>query len=64
MFDFERTAVVFPGQGTQRKGMGENFFHGVPASRSVYEEASDTLGWNVADMCFTENERIDQTEYA
>ena len=59
-----KVAVVFPGQGTQRKGMGEDFYHAVAASQAVYEEASDLVGWDVADMCFQENDLIDLTEYA
>ncbi len=58
------SAVVFPGQGTQKKGMGEDFFHAIPASRAVFEEASDTLGWDVGDLCFQKNDRLDLTEYA
>ncbi|MDY6831117.1 MAG: ACP S-malonyltransferase [Thermodesulfobacteriota bacterium] len=60
----EKVALVFPGQGTQRAGMGEDFFCAIPASRDVYKEASDILGWDVAHMCFNENDLIDLTEYA
>ncbi|MDY6825539.1 MAG: ACP S-malonyltransferase [Thermodesulfobacteriota bacterium] len=59
-----KLAAVFPGQGTQRKGMGEDFFQAIPASRDVYEEASDVLGWDVAHMCFHKNGLMDQTQYA
>ncbi len=57
-------AVVFPGQGAQRKGMGRDFFDTVPSSRQVFEEASDTLGWDVAGCCFNGSEKLDMTEYA
>ncbi|MFZ2633384.1 MAG: ACP S-malonyltransferase [Desulfosalsimonadaceae bacterium] len=57
-------AVVFPGQGTQRHGMGKDFFEAVDVSRRTYEEASDALGWDVADLCFGDNERLNLTEYA
>jgi [acyl-carrier-protein] S-malonyltransferase len=57
-------AVVFPGQGTQRHGMGKDFFEAVDVSRRTYEEASDALGWDVADLCFNDDERIHLTEYA
>jgi len=60
----DRSAAVFPGQGTQRKGMGEDFFNAIPASRAVYEEASETLGWDVAKMCFQGDKRMDLTAYA
>lgn len=56
-------AVVFPGQGSQRPGMGKEFYEQIPLCRETYEEASDTLGWDVAAMCFGEDERINLTEY-
>ncbi len=57
-------AVVFPGQGTQRAGMGKDFYNTTPAGRDTYEEASQTLGWDVGKMCFGEDDRINMTEYA
>ena len=57
------TAVVFPGQGAQRAGMGKDFFDQVPVCRAAYEEAADALGWDVADMCFSDDERLHLTEY-
>ncbi len=62
--DAPRAAVVFPGQGSQRPGMGKDFHDMVPVSRDTYHEASETLGWDVAAMCFEENERLNLTEYA
>lgn len=59
-----QTAVVFPGQGSQRHGMGKDFYENVPLCREIYEEASDVLKWNVAEMCFGEDERLNLTEYA
>lgn len=59
----ECVAVVFPGQGAQRAGMGQDFFNEVPASRRVFEEAADHLGWDVAALCFSGDERLDLTEY-
>ena len=59
----EKTAVVFPGQGAQRAGMGKDFFEEVPVCRDVYGEASAALGWDVAAMCFGDDERLNLTEY-
>jgi len=56
-------AVVFPGQGSQRAGMGKEFYEQISVCRETYQEASDTLGWDVAAMCFGEDERINLTEY-
>lgn len=58
------TAAVFPGQGAQRKGMGKDFFDNVAVSRNAYEEASQALGWDVAKLCFEENNNLDMTEFA
>jgi [acyl-carrier-protein] S-malonyltransferase/trans-AT polyketide synthase/acyltransferase/oxidoreductase domain-containing protein len=49
-------AVVFPGQGSQRPGMGKDFYDQLAVCREVYEEASDALGWDVAAMCFDEDD--------
>jgi len=57
-------AVVFPGQGSQKAGMGRDFFDTVPVSRETFEEATQILGWDVADMCFSGDERLNLTEYA
>ncbi len=56
-------AAVFPGQGCQRQGMGRDFFEEIPESRRTYEEAADLLGWDVAAVCFGEDERLNLTEY-
>ncbi len=59
-----KIAAVFPGQGSQRQGMGKDFYESIPECRTVYEEASDALGWDVASLCFGEDERLNLTEYA
>ncbi len=59
-----KIAVVFPGQGSQRSGMGKDFYENIAVSRKTYEEASQALGWNVTDLCFGDDEKINLTEYA
>jgi [acyl-carrier-protein] S-malonyltransferase/trans-AT polyketide synthase/acyltransferase/oxidoreductase domain-containing protein len=56
-------AVVFPGQGSQRPGMGKDFHDDITVSRKTYEEASDALGYDVAALCFSEDARLNLTEY-
>jgi [acyl-carrier-protein] S-malonyltransferase/trans-AT polyketide synthase/acyltransferase/oxidoreductase domain-containing protein len=60
----QKTAVVFPGQGSQRTGMGKDFYDQLEVSRKTYEEASDALGWDVGSLCFENDERIDLTRFA
>ncbi|HVO68346.1 MAG TPA: ACP S-malonyltransferase [Syntrophales bacterium] len=59
----DKIAVVFPGQGAQKPGMGKDFYDNVPVSREVYEEASQAAGWDIAAMCFGEDEHLNLTEF-
>jgi [acyl-carrier-protein] S-malonyltransferase len=59
----DKIAIVFPGQGSQRPGMGKDFYENVPASRETYQEASDAVGWDIAALCFGEDERLNLTEF-
>ncbi|MGD0279168.1 MAG: ACP S-malonyltransferase [Smithella sp.] len=63
MKDNKNVAVVFPGQGSQRHGMGKDFCEQIPVCRQTYEEAADALGWDVSAMCFGEDERLNLTEF-
>jgi [acyl-carrier-protein] S-malonyltransferase len=56
-------AVVFPGQGSQRSGMGKDFYEKIPVSRETYDEASHAVGWDIAVMCFGDDERLNLTEF-
>jgi len=47
-----KTAFVFPGQGSQYAGMGKEISEHFDAARDVFQEASEVLGYNVADLCF------------
>lgn len=59
----KNTAVVFPGQGSQRPGMGKDFYDQMPVCRQTFEEAADALGWDIAAMCFGEDEKLNLTEF-
>ncbi len=56
--------LVFPGQGSQSVGMGKALHDAHTSVRSVYDEASTVLGYDVAELCFTgPAERLNRTEF-
>jgi len=55
---------VFPGQGSQSVGMGKALYDAHSSLKSVYDEASSVLGYDVAELCFTgPAERLNQTAF-
>jgi polyketide synthase PksL len=54
------TAWVFSGQGAQRAGMGAELFAAYP---EMVAEADAVLGWSVAEVCGSDDGRLDQTRY-
>lgn len=58
-----KTAFIFPGQGAQYIGMAKDFYDSVPVCRAVFETASAASGLDVETLCFTENDRLNITEY-
>jgi [acyl-carrier-protein] S-malonyltransferase len=48
-----RLAYIFPGQGSQYSGMGSELAEKYPASRQVFEEADEALGFAISRLCFS-----------
>jgi [acyl-carrier-protein] S-malonyltransferase len=62
----DAVAVVFPGQGSQRAGMGRDFCERFAVARDVFVEASDALGLDLRAICFAQDPpdpRLDRTEF-
>ena len=47
-----RVAFVFPGQGSQKVGMGRSWAEASPAARRTLEEADAVLGWPLTRLCW------------
>lgn len=47
-----RVAFVFPGQGSQKVGMGKEAFDASPEARAVFDEADRSLGFAISQLCF------------
>ena len=52
MTDGNRTAFVFPGQGSQYVGMGRALCERFPEAKTAFEEAEDALGLDLRGLCF------------
>ena len=63
MAEIKDIVAVFPGQGSQRQGMGKDFYDQMSVCRQTYEEASDAVGLDIASICFQEDDRLNLTEY-
>ena len=58
-----KIAFLYPGQGSQKCGMGLDFYKNSPEAKKIYDQAEEALGIPIRDICFTENEQIHITEY-
>ncbi|MGZ8364892.1 MAG: ACP S-malonyltransferase [Nitrospira sp.] len=55
---------VFPGQGSQSVGMGKALYDAHSSLKSVYDEATTVLGYDIAELCFTgPAEQLNLTEF-
>jgi [acyl-carrier-protein] S-malonyltransferase len=45
-------AFVFPGQGSQKVGMGKALFEAFPESRAVFDEVDGALAFPLSRLCF------------
>jgi [acyl-carrier-protein] S-malonyltransferase len=44
--------LLFPGQGSQKPGMGKDLHDAFPAARDVFAAADDALGTSLSTLCF------------
>ena len=58
-----KVAFIYPGQGSQKAFMGKDFYEQCDVAKKVYDAANEVLDIDVKELCFTENELLDNTAY-
>lgn len=48
----QKTAFLFPGQGSQYAGMGKDLADNFSVARQTFEEADEALGFKLSGLCF------------
>ena len=58
-----KIAFIFPGQGAQTCGMGQDFYEQTETGKRIFDKATELMGFSMPQLCFEENDRLDITEY-
>lgn len=59
-----RTLLIFPGQGSQYKGMGSDLCAGFPLADATYREAGEALGYDIKRLSLEDpDDRINLTRF-
>lgn len=61
----DRIGLLFPGQGSQFVGMGKELYETFPSAKSIFDEASQLMGYSLPDLCFQgPEEKLTRTCFA
>ncbi len=58
-----KIAFLYPGQGAQKCGMGQDFYNESEQAKEIYDIATKVTGIDVPALCFEENDLLNRTDY-
>lgn len=58
-----KICFIFSGQGAQYDKMGKELYDNFEICKEVFERANKVLDFSITDICFNNDERLNQTEY-
>ena len=57
-------SIVFPGQGSQKIGMGSDLYNEFDLVKKIFNQANDILGYKISDLIFDgSQDKLNQTIY-
>jgi len=59
----KKVAFIFPGQGSQKKGMGEDFYNNSDLAKSIIDGVSEKSGIDFKKLMFEDSEDLGKTEF-
>lgn len=59
-----KTVFMFSGQGAQYAGMGKELYQNYTVARDIFDRADEVLGYSIKDICFQDEEKLGETEFA
>lgn len=59
----KKIAFVYPGQGVQKVGMGQDFYEQFPEAKAEIDLAAKVTGIDLTKLLFEENDDINKTEF-
>lgn len=49
-----KIAFIFPGQGAQACGMGQDFYEQTETGKRIFDKATELMGFSMPQLCFEE----------
>lgn len=58
-----KICFMFSGQGSQYNNMGKELYENFEVCKEVFDIANDSLDFDITDICFNDDKRLNETEY-